>query len=84
MLERLFLARFQHHILSSPNFNTNQLTYRPGCYRETALLTLLDRILHAADHGKAILLISLDLSAAFDTTDHWHSPFVGPVIPYWP
>jgi len=71
VLERLFLARFQHHILSSPNFNTNQSAYRPSCSTETALLSLRDRILHAADHGKATLRISLDISAAFDTIDHW-------------
>ena len=58
-------------ILSSPNFNTNQSAYRHGCCMQTALLSLLDRILHAAHHRKAILLISLDLSAAFDTIDHW-------------
>ena len=39
---------------------------------ETALVQLLDydSIYHAADNGKATLLFSLDLSAAFDTIDH--------------
>ena len=35
-----------------------------------ALLLLLNKILHAADSGMSSLLVSLDLSAAFDTTDH--------------
>jgi len=37
---------------------------------ETALVQLLDSIYHAADNGKATLLFSLDLSIAFDITDH--------------
>jgi len=70
ILERLFLHRIQSHILASPNFNQHQSAYRPGHSTETALVQLLDSIYHAADNGKATLLFSLDLSAAFDTIDH--------------
>ena len=70
ILERLFLQRFQPHILASPNFNKHQSAYRPGHSTETALLLLLDNIFHAADSGKSTLLVSLDLSAAFDTIEH--------------
>jgi len=37
ILERLFLARFQSHILNSSNCNQYQSAYRPGCSTETAL-----------------------------------------------
>ena len=37
---------------------------------ETALQLLLDRIYSTADEGMPTLLISLDMSAAFDTIDH--------------
>ena len=70
ILERLFLQCFQPHILASPNFNKHQSAYRPGHSTETALLLLLDNIFHAADSGKSTLLVSLDLSAAFDTIEH--------------
>ena len=70
ILERLFLSRFQSHILSSPNFNKNQSAYRPGYSTETSLQLLLDNIYSTADAGKLTLLVSLDLSAAFDTIDH--------------
>jgi len=70
ILERLFLQRIQPHILASSNYNQHQSAYRPGHSTETALVHLLDSIYHAADHGKATLLFSLDLSAAFDTIDH--------------
>jgi len=70
ILERLFLHRIQSYILASPNFNQHQSAYRPGYSTETALVQLLDSIYHAADNGKATLLFSLDLIAAFDTIDH--------------
>jgi len=70
ILERVFLSRFQSHILKSPNINIYQSAYRPHCFTETALQLLFDRIYSAADNGKPTLLISLDLSAAFDTIDH--------------
>ena len=70
VLERLFLCRFQSHILKYPNFNSHQSAYRPHCSTETALQLLLDQVYSAADEGKPTLLISLDLSAAFDTVDH--------------
>jgi len=70
VLERLFLSRFQAHILASPNFNQYQSAYRPGCSTETALQLLLGRIYSESDEGKPTLLISLDLSSAFDVIDH--------------
>ena len=70
VLERLFLSRFQPHILGSSNFNRYQSAYRPDCSTETALQLLLDRIYSMSDEGRPILLVSLDLSAAFDMVDH--------------
>jgi len=70
ILERLFLARLQPHIALSPNFNPLQSAYRKHHSTETSLIHLLDSIYHAADNGLATLLLSLDLSAAFDTIDH--------------
>ena len=70
ILERLFLARFQPFISSSPNFNQFQSAYRRHHSTETAILSTLDNIFHSIDNGKSTLLVSLDLSAAFDTIDH--------------
>jgi Reverse transcriptase (RNA-dependent DNA polymerase) len=68
--ERLFLARFQPFVSSSPNFNQFQSAYRHHHSTETAILSTLDNIFHSSDIGKSTLLVSLDLSAAFDTIDH--------------
>jgi len=70
ILERLFLARLQPQVLSSPNFNSLQSAYRPHHSTETALLFSLDNIYQSADNSQPTLLVSLDLSAAFDTIDH--------------
>ena len=69
-MERLFLTRLQPHIISSPNFNPLQSAYRRHHSTETSLIHLLDSAYHAADDGLATLLLSFDLSTAFDTIDH--------------
>jgi len=53
-----------------PSFNSLQSAYHPGHSTETALLLTLNSIYTSADSGHATLLVSLDLSAAFDTIDH--------------
>jgi hypothetical protein len=70
LLERLFLNRIQSHILSSPHFNSYQSAYRSNHSTETAILSTLDHIYHSCDLGMSTVLVSLDLSAAFDTVDH--------------
>jgi len=73
ILERLFLIRIQPHIFSSPNFNQHQSAYRRNYSTETALLSTTNSFFQSSDStdtGKSTLLISLDLSAAFDTIDH--------------
>jgi len=70
ILERLFLSRLQPHILASNNFNPFQSAYRKNHSTESALLCTLDNVYHSADNGESTLLISLDLSSAFDTIDH--------------
>ena len=70
LLERLFLARLQPHLINSPHYNPLQSAYRTGHSTETALLTLLNKARLSSDRGESTLLVSLDLSAAFDTIDH--------------
>ena len=54
------------HNLSSPF----QSAYRKGYSVETALLKAKEDILRAFDNQNGVLLVLLDLSAAFDTVDH--------------
>ena len=47
-----------------------QSAYRKHHSTETALLRVLDDILMSLDHGEDVVLVMLDLSAAFDTLNH--------------
>ena len=44
--------------------------YRQGHSTETALVRVQNDIIFAVDQKKAVLLVLLDLSAAFDTVNH--------------
>ena len=70
VLECLFLPRFQSHVTNCPNFNSFQSAYRRHHSTDTALICTLDNIYHNSACGCATALISLDLSAGFDTIDH--------------
>ena len=47
-----------------------QSAYRPYHSTETALNRTPNDVYQSTDHGEPTLLVSLDLSAAFDTIDH--------------
>ena len=47
-----------------------QSAYRPYHSTEPALNHTLNDLYQSIDHGEPTLLVSLDLSAAFDTIDH--------------
>ena len=56
--------------MSSQNFNAAQSAYRKHHSTETALLKTVHDVYTASDSGSPTLLVSLDLSAAFDIVDH--------------
>lgn len=63
VLEKLFSSRLGKHVQSSSNINVFQSAYKKNHSTETSLLKIWD--------GKKVtILVSLDLSAAFDSIDH--------------
>ncbi len=56
----LFISWYMKHALD----------YRSEHSIETAILRVQNDILMALDKGKVVMLVLLDLSAAFDTIDH--------------
>ena len=70
VLEKLALARIQPHVSASDSFGRFQSAYRARHSTETALAKIVNDIGRAAGDGKCTVLLSLDISAAFDTIDH--------------
>jgi len=76
VMEIFFMFRLRPQLLSSCNFNTFQSTYRVGHWTETAVLKMLDIFYSSVDDKKLTTLISLDISAAFDTISHGSSGWI--------
>jgi len=70
LIERLALKQLGPHIESSQNFNEQQSAYRKKHSTETALISTLSDVYSSIDSGASSILISLDISAAFDTVQH--------------
>ena len=70
LMERLAASQLLHHIDIKGLHELYQSSYKKFHSTETALLKIQSDILSALDNKKCVLLILLDLSAAFDTIDH--------------
>ena len=70
VVERLVQRQLYHYLSSNHLLSPNQHGFRPHHSTETALVTVTDRILTAADGGEIALLCLIDLSKCFDTIDH--------------
>ncbi len=71
LIERVVAIQLVDHILNNNNLMDKfQSAYREGRSTETALLRVQNDILMELDKGKVVMLVLLDLSAAFDTIDH--------------
>jgi len=67
ILERLASARLNPHIFSSPNYCLLQSAYRSAHSTQTALVKMFNDILGCMDSGSIAVVVSLDISAAFDS-----------------
>ena len=70
ILERVVLKRLSSHVSVLRNFNLFQSAYRSHHSTETALLYITDSLRNSCATGSAAVLVSLDISAAFDTINH--------------
>ena len=69
LIEKVIASRLHCHTTNNNLYEELQSSYRKFHSTETALTCVHD-ILRAIDDNKIVLLIMLDLSAAFDTVDH--------------
>ena len=70
LIERVVDARFENHLSQNNLHEKWQSSYKKFHSTETALLRVANDILRDIDNQKCVLLVLLDLSAAFDTIDH--------------
>ena len=68
--EKCVIHQLNQH-LSLNNLNSDhQSAYKESFSTETTLCALINNLLWSLERGQATVLVSLDLSAAFDTVDH--------------
>uniref|UniRef100_A0A669DV26 Reverse transcriptase domain-containing protein n=1 Tax=Oreochromis niloticus TaxID=8128 RepID=A0A669DV26_ORENI len=70
ILEKEVCSQLQTFLESQNIFEVFQSGFKTLHSTETALLRVFNDILLTADSGKSVLLVLLDLTAAFDTVDH--------------
>ena len=70
VLEKVVAARLEHHIDSNSLHDNLQSAYRARHFTETALLCVHHDIVSTLDKNCCVVLLMLDLSAAFDVIDH--------------
>ena len=69
-LERCVFSQLEDHLNANKLIPSSQSAYRKLHSTETSLLKVSNDILAALNDGKCTLLVTLDLSAAFDTVNH--------------
>ena len=70
LTERVVLKRLTDHILCNNLHAQFQSAYKPNHSTETSLMRVHNDMLMGLDNKRGVVLIMLDLSAAFDTVDH--------------
>ena len=70
VVEKVIAQQINDHLTRHGLHDEKQSAYKRGCSTETALLRIKADIDHILDDGDGVLLVLLDLSAAFDTIDH--------------
>ena len=71
VIEKVISGRLNEHLINNSLFDPLQSAYRDKHSTETALIKVQNDILSALDAGSSAILLMLDLSAAFDTIDHY-------------
>ena len=70
VIEKVIVSRLADHTAANDLMDPMQSAYRKGHSTETALLRVHNDVIGAVDKGNGVILVLLDLSAAFDTVDH--------------
>ena len=70
LLERHFARSLLKYATENDQLDRSQSAYKPYHSTETALMLVQNDLLHASDRLQGVMLVLLDMSAAFDIVDH--------------
>ena len=70
LIEKIVALRLSNYLQNNNLHERLQSAYRKFHSTETALIKVHNDIITAIDNGQSVILVLLDLSAAFDTVDH--------------
>ena len=69
LIEKVVCKQINQYMSVNNLSKINQSAYTPNRSTETALIKVKNEMLNAVDNREVVLLVLLDLSAAFDTID---------------
>ncbi len=72
LIENIVDSQMTSHMTVNDLHDMMQSSYKENHSTETAMLRVHNDILTALDQNKSLLIICMDLSAAFDTVDPWN------------
>ncbi|KAK3744261.1 hypothetical protein QZH41_007431 [Actinostola sp. cb2023] len=70
IVEKAVVLQISSHLEKNDLYDIYQSAYKKQHSTETALVRVQNDLLMALDSGSSVILLMLDLSAAFDTIDH--------------
>ena len=70
VLEKIVSKRIEEYLQENNLLDVNQSAYRKYHSTETTMIKIHNDILNHLDKGCFVLLVSLDISAGFDTVNH--------------
>ena len=70
LVEKCVVSQLNDYLTTHNLHSEHQSAYKECFSTETALCSLMDQLLWSFENQRATIVVSLDLSAAFDTVDH--------------
>ncbi|KAK4814242.1 hypothetical protein QYF61_012738 [Mycteria americana] len=70
LMEQIILSAITQHVEDNQGIKPSQYGFRKGRSCLTNLISFYDKVTHLVDEGKAVDVVYLDFSRAFDTVSH--------------
>ncbi|KAK4825650.1 hypothetical protein QYF61_001473 [Mycteria americana] len=70
LMEQIILSAITRHVENNQGIKTSQHGFRKGRSCLTNLISFYNKVTHLIDEGKAVDVVYLDFSKAFDTVSH--------------